>query len=241
MSRCYINEFRPLAQTAEGRSAIQQGNLPPFIDASCRREPDLESKYPSITALCRGEHFAPQLKVGDLVAYMTKDFTYPPNTERARRLVAVLRVLKTWLPVDRRGWPKAHQEAAMWYRQQGLPLPRNCMVRGTEPLPLELTDRYYEGTLREWEAHYWRVVRAHGVFHACEPVFVDVINPPRLKNQQLVEWFGKIPNTWKFTPLDRVAFSQMLDWLADQTLVSARQRIETLKTSILQPALTERF
>jgi hypothetical protein len=53
---------------------LSTANYPPFIDASCRREPDLESRYPSITALCREGHFAPHLHEGDVVAYMTKDF-----------------------------------------------------------------------------------------------------------------------------------------------------------------------
>ena len=91
----YIIDFRPLAETAIGPSAIALHQLPPFIDASCRREPDLESEFPSISALCRGEHFAPLLSEGDVVAYMTKDFVYPQGETRTRRLVAVLRVKKS--------------------------------------------------------------------------------------------------------------------------------------------------
>lgn len=234
---CYINEFRPLAQTAEGRIAIEHGKLPPFIDASCRREPDLVSQYPSISALCREEHFAPHLHEGDVVAYMTKDFAYPATTPSARRLVAVLRIHKTWLPADGKGWPKAHQEAAEWYRQQGLPPPGNCMVRGTKPLPLELTDRY-KPNLRDWEAHYWRVARKHGVFHACEPIFRDLIDPPPLQTRQLLEWFDEIPNPREMLPLAPVAFAKMLDWLAVQTADSARQRLEALKKSLLPQAFT---
>jgi hypothetical protein len=50
---CYLNVFRPLAKTPNGRNAIKQHSLPPFIDASCRREPDLESQLPfvSVTVL----------------------------------------------------------------------------------------------------------------------------------------------------------------------------------------------
>lgn len=140
---CYVNEFRPLAQTPAGRNAIGKHNLTPFIDASCRREPDLESAFPSITALCREGYFAPRLEVGDVVAYMTGNFVFPPNAPRSRRLVAVLRIKHSW---------STHQEAAAWYREQGLPLPGNCIVRGSEPLPLDYTDRYQDD-LRAWEAH----------------------------------------------------------------------------------------
>jgi hypothetical protein len=225
---CYINEFRPLAQTPEGRAAIGFGNLPPFIDASCRREPDLLSVFPSITALCREAYFAPCLHEGDVVAYMTKDFAYPANTQSARRLVAVLRIHRSW---------QTHPNAAEWYQERGLPLPGNCMVSGSQPLPLELTDRD-NPNLRDWEAHYWKVVRAHGVFHACEPVFRDVIDPPRLQNRQLVEWFGKIPNTYEIEPLEPDAFAGMLDWLAVQTADSTRQRLEGLRELLLHRAFT---
>ena len=234
---CYINEFRPLAETPHGRDAIEHGKLPPFIDASCRREPDLESQHPSISALCRGAHFAPHLHEGDVVACMTKDFAYPATTPSARRLVAALRIHKTWQPVDGKGWPKAHQEAAEWYRQQGLLLPGNCMVRGTKPLPLEFTDRN-RANLRDWEAHYWQVARAHGAFHACEPIFLDVIDPPRLQTRQLHEWFGEIPNPREMSPLDPAAFSKMLEWLAVQTADSARQPLVALKKSLLHQAFT---
>jgi hypothetical protein len=231
---CYINEFRPLDATPTGRSAVEHGELPPFIDASCRREPDLESKYPSITALCREGHFAPRLREGDLVAYMTKDFAYPANTPRSRRLVALLRVHESWRPVEGKPGTVAHQQAAEWYRKQGLPPPRNCMVRGSEPLALEFTDRY-KGNLRDWEAHYWKVAREHGVFHACEIMFCDANAPPRLKNQQLAEWFGRIPNTWEISPLAPAAFAKMVHWLALQTPDPARSRLSELAQSLSMP------
>ena len=200
----YINEFRPLAESAAGRQAIAQHKLPPFIDGSCRREPDLESPFPSITALCRGEHFAPRLKVGDMVAYMTKDFAYPPKTDNTRRLVAILQIEKTW---------RSHRDAASWYNEQNLPLPRNCMVAGSEPLPLDFTDRYRNDP-RGWELHYWRIARTEGVFHACRKVFCELIEPPRLKNQQLANWFGgTLPDTRNFPPVPPHVFMKLLRWL----------------------------
>lgn len=213
----YVNEFRPLAQTPAGQRAIEQHHIPPFIDASCRREPDLESAFPSITALCREGYFAPRLQVGDVVAYMTGNLIFPPKTPRSRRLVAVLRIKHSW---------STHQEAAAWYRAQKLPLPGNCMVRGNEPLPLDYTDRYQDD-LRAWEAHYWQVARKHGDFHACEKIFCDVNAPPRLTNRQLVEWFGMIPDPRDPQPLAAKKFILMLEWLWGQPAFAAsRQKLQ---------------
>jgi hypothetical protein len=141
-----------------------------------------------------------------MVAYMTKDFIFPPKTASTRRLVAVLRVVKSW---------ESHELAAEWYRQKDLPAPRNCMVRGSQPLPLDFTDRY-QNDLREWELHYWQVVRKHKVFHACERIFCELIDPPRLTNHQLVEWFGTIPDTRSLPPLPPEAFAKLLRWLSKQ-------------------------
>lgn len=228
---CYINEFRPLAEKDQGRKAIRQHDLSPFIDASCRREPDLESAYPSITALCRKGHFAPHLREGDLVVYMTKQFVYPPTTPSTRRLVAVLRVYKSWRSAEGQPGTSAHNQAAEWYQQEGLPVPRNCMVRGSEPLPLEVTDRY-NPDLRKWEAHYWKVAREYGVFHACQPLFCEVNDPPRLTNQQLAEWFATIPNPREMSPLAPEAFAKMLRWLAEQTSGAASSRLLELSNSL---------
>jgi hypothetical protein len=47
----FYNSFRPLLNTREGRAAIERFGLPPFIDGSCRREPDFQSEFPSISGL----------------------------------------------------------------------------------------------------------------------------------------------------------------------------------------------
>jgi hypothetical protein len=58
------------------------------------------------------------------------------------------------------------------------------------------------------------VAWAHGVFHACEKIFCDVNNPPRLMNRQLVEWFGTIPDARSLPPLPPKKFAKLLNWLA---------------------------
>jgi hypothetical protein len=54
MGAFYVTTYRPICATAEGRRAVDEHQLAPFIDASCRREPDFEAAYPTISALCRG-------------------------------------------------------------------------------------------------------------------------------------------------------------------------------------------
>jgi hypothetical protein len=48
----FLCSFRPLAASVVGQRAANQFGLPRFLDASCRREPDFESAFPSISALC---------------------------------------------------------------------------------------------------------------------------------------------------------------------------------------------
>lgn len=221
---CYVNQFRPLAKTPHGRTAIGQHELPPFIDASCRREPDFASQFPSITALCRRGHFAPRLQPGDVVAYMTADFSFPPGSERTRRLVAVLRVQKSW---------HAHVHAAEWYLQQHLDLPSNCMVPENNPMPLDMTDRY-RPNLKLWDKHYRQTANQFGVFHACEKVFCELHDPPRLTNEQLVHWFDTIPNSRELPPFPPQDFAKMIRWLAGQIADTAsRLRLKALANSLL--------
>jgi len=148
----------------------------------------------------------------------------------------VLRIEQSWYSAKGKPGTAAHKQAAEWYEQQGLPLPRNCMVIGSEPLPLDFTDKD-NPELREWELHYWQVARKHGVFHACESIFCDVNDPPRLRNQQLAEWFGTIPDTWGMPPLPPPRFAKLLRWIAGQTSDAAsRDRLEALARSLLHCA-----
>jgi hypothetical protein len=100
--------------TPNGREAVKRFALPPFVDGSCRREPDFESEFPSISGLCRKAKFAPRLHVGDTAIYVTTKGGW------GRRLVAVLRVRERF---------DSHAEAAEWYRELGLALPGNPLYR----------------------------------------------------------------------------------------------------------------
>jgi hypothetical protein len=92
MSSFYLVTYRPMAYTRRGREAAREFNIPLFADGSCRREPDLERDYPSITTLCRGERFAPRLERGDRVAYIAKKAWYEGVDEAHWRLAAILSV-----------------------------------------------------------------------------------------------------------------------------------------------------
>src|SRR5271157_5978822 len=114
--RRFLATYRPLVKSRAGREAIRQHALLPFIDGSCRREPDFESRFPSIAAICRAGTFAPRLLVGDRIAYLTVKGKYLDAREFGWHLVAVLRVIHRF---------ESHKDAAAWYGRQNQPLPSN--------------------------------------------------------------------------------------------------------------------
>jgi len=193
----FLATYRPIISTAHGRAAVQTFDLAPFVDSSCRREPDLESPYPAISALCRGKLFAPRLGVGDNVVYLTKKGRYGTVPTRHWRLVAVLRVLRQF---------ETHDAAASWYRAQGLAPPSNCIVDGNPPVPLERTggprprNRFGDpadpvGVVNRWNAAYRRRARDCGVMLATEPVLLDLYTPAVLSDEDLGLLGGRMPCT----------------------------------------------
>jgi hypothetical protein len=193
----YLNSFRPLCYNKLGQLAIKRYGLPPFIDASIRREPDFQSPYPSITALCRGAMFAPRLWTGDTVAYMTVKGRYEPEQFSHWRLVAILRVIERF---------ESHKQAAAWYLDKGLPLPSSCMVEGNEPLPYDMTigvippNRFgstsnTDALLRLWDRGYKERASKSGVFLACAADFLELNEPPILTDEAMLKIFGRVPPT----------------------------------------------
>src|SRR3989338_4654926 len=185
MTKAYLSSYSPLCRNRAGRSAIAQYGIPAFVDASCRREPDFESPCPSISALCHKQKFAPRLKPGDCVIYITHKEKYHPYRERHWRLVAILKVERRF---------ETHEEADRWYSGQGYSLPSNCMVEGNPPVPLEKTDRYRK-SLDEWDRNYRVRARYCGAFLVCRPIFIELHNPPRLTDEWMQQVFGRIPGT----------------------------------------------
>lgn len=172
----FLCSFRPLVSTAAGRAAAKTYGLPPFIDGSCRREPDLQHRFPSISALCRTTKFAPRIFKQDHIAYITvKDPNIP------RKLVACLEVMERF---------ENHLDAAKWYKNNG-GLPSNCMVQGNRPAPIEHTSSPNED-LSSWEEFYLDRSKTCGVFLACKVEKISLFDPPSVDLEFI---FGRTPAT----------------------------------------------
>jgi len=181
----YLNSYRPLISRTAGRKAARAYDFPPFIDGSCRREPDFQSQYPSITALCRFTKFAPRLHEDDLIVYTTVKGRYLGEQSPHWRLVAILQVLERF---------QSHKDAAAWYVNQNLSLPSNCMVEGNPPMPLDQTVATHE-TVEEWDRAYRFRARKCPVFLACTSVHLELYNPPIITPEIMSEVFGRLPST----------------------------------------------
>ena len=184
--KIFLNSYRPLVGYREGAKAIAAYNLPPFIDYSCRKEPDFLSAYPSISALCRVEKFAPRLYEGDIAVYITCKGRYLDTEQSHWRLVAILEVLKRF---------ETHTSAAEWYSSQEIAIPSNCVI--ASPLPIEMTAPItgFGTDLRRWDLEYQRRARKCGVFLACKPQFMELYNPPIVTEEMMHMIFNKVPGT----------------------------------------------
>jgi hypothetical protein len=169
----YLTSFYPLCCTAKGRKAIEDNpELRPYIDGSCRREPDFENEYPCITGLCR-PGFAQKLKKNDIIVYVTNK-----RGVRSRMVVAGLKVIEVF---------DNHVNTAKWYTIHGKVLPNNIMVPQTKPFDLNKThqkigwDSWMKGasTLEEWDNCY--LARANSEFSSkvaqCAIIFRRLENP----------------------------------------------------------------
>lgn len=187
MNTIFLNSYNPLIKNRRGEVVIREHGIPPYVDDSCRREPDFESEYPSITALCRGRNFAPHRNKSDVIVYITMKGKYPDYPGRHWRLTAILEVVRRF---------ESHREASKWYINKGVEVPRNCIIPGNNPLPLEMTsnkDKY--SRVERWDAVYKRRARKHGVFLVCKPIFLRLCNPPIITEEIMRCVFGKIPST----------------------------------------------
>lgn len=231
--RYWINTYHPLAATPDGPWSRHIPKLPPFADASCRREPDLEAQHPTITGLCRTRAVT-TLHCGDIVAYFTVKRPYF-GKEGHRRLTAVLRIVHD---------ARSHVQAAKWYEERGLLLPRNVMVYGNPPLPIDATEGgYREGdrivaptspadaprVLAHWDALYEERRLAVGDVRICTPVLLDIWDGYIFNDEQVHRVFGDagFPNTqWRpsgqsaetmVSILHAVGRSDLIEWIIPST------------------------
>ncbi len=201
-----LNSFRPLCMTDIGLRAVNDFDCPPFIDASCRREPDFESEFPSITALCRQEKFAPILFPNDIVVYITVKGKWLTDYDHYR-LISILVVTEK---------KESHLQGAAWYRSKNIPLPSNCMVDDNYPFEFHETAGNYEKKsdinkflnydiekqkqigkrrIEIWNGEYLNKSKKWGDFVITKPIFRELYNPPILTDEDMKKIFGKVPNT----------------------------------------------
>lgn len=220
----YLVTYRPLVHTRAGRHAAATYRLPPFIDASCRREPDLAHDMPAITALCRGRMFAPRLRAGDRVIYMTKVGRWDNGSrDSVWKLVAAVLVAEV-LPT--------HEIAAEWYLGQGQALPSNIMVPGNPPEPWERTSRWIRKELRErlgdpeanpirtiavWDAQYRGRAHAHPAVAVCSVISRRLWTPPTVTRGDWVPLFGGVPHTLTPSAINEPAANALMSRLRGTT------------------------
>ena len=201
-----LNSFRPLCSTTLGLEAIEKYNLPPFIDASCRREPDFQNSYPSISALCRQGRFAPHLRKDDIIVYMTTGGQLQPY-KQGHHLVAILQVEEVY---------KTHEMGKSGYLDANLSIPSNCMVIENPPNDFDKTAGNFERIsqlktflsrteeqrleigrrlLKSWDENYLQRSINFGCFVKTKPLYLNFDNPTQILYSDFDFIFGKVPNT----------------------------------------------
>lgn len=202
-----LNSFMPLCINEYGRLAIEKYNYPPFIDASCRREPDLENRNPSISALCRQGSFAPHLKKGDVIVYITVKGKYPPYKVKHHRLIAILQVEEVY---------DTHEEGMNAYLKYNNSIPSNCMVHNNPPYNYDQTagnikksseikkfllrpqhkqDKIGSRRLEKWNNEYLAKSQQWRSFIRTKKIYTNLENPIPIFLKDFEFIFGKLPNT----------------------------------------------
>ena len=215
-----LNSFRPLCMTEIGLKAIDDYKLPPFIDGSCRREPDFENEFPSITSLCRQGKFAPHLCPNDIVVYITVQGKWFEDFDHYR-LIAIL-VVK-----DKKD---NHSQAASWYQRNNNLIPSNCMVPDNPPFAFDMTmgnfpsKKEIENFLKHvkekqkrigqrridlWNDEYLKKSKKWGDFVITKTIFKNVHTPPLLTLDEMSRIFGKTPNTRNPNKISKEQFREL--------------------------------
>jgi hypothetical protein len=215
-----LNSFYPICHTDIGLRAISQCGFPPFIDASCRREPDFENDYPSITSICRQDKFAPHLIENDIVVYITVKGKWMQNFDHYR-LVAILEV------IDKRD---THLDAASWYRHRDIEIPSNCMIADNPPYQFHETAGNYNtgkeikrflsrdpvkqqtignARIKQWDKEYLFKTQKWGNFVMTKRIFVELSDPPILTEEILDGIFERVPNTQMPNYIEKEQFKKL--------------------------------
>lgn len=177
---------------AVGVQAVNSYNQEPYIDGSCRREPDFQNKYPSISSLCRGYRLVSRLNPNDFVVYCTVRHTYPGKYKYTRFLTAVLKVIDSF---------DTHTAASQSSYYSGN-LPINCMVPNNPPkpflescytfpekggdirflsLPIPAQTIKANAIMRVWNQDYQDRADAYGKLVVTKPLHLNYRTPLKLK------------------------------------------------------------
>jgi len=176
----FLAKYRPLIASENGQRAIKDYSVPPYVDAACRREPDFENPFPGISGLAFADKFAPKLRAGDVVIYVTQKGKYDGFPVLHWRVVAALKVEAHF---------ESHEAAAAWYREHNRALPSNIVVDGNEPVAMERTCQMHADdagkehpvrSLDEWDTRFQERVADYGAFAATRPLYVELNRPPRI-------------------------------------------------------------
>lgn len=187
----FLNSFNPLCSSKKGKQAIEKYGLSPFIDGSCRREPDFEVDNPAITSLCRPKKLIPRLVINDLVIYITNKRKYY-GLGSERRLVAILQVIRL---------EESHCKAMVWYSQNNLNISQNIICANTKPLPADHTHHIHgmrgEVNVCIWDDAYRKRMTNYPKVAICKiwNHILNTENPPLLEDDIMKEIFGRIPGT----------------------------------------------
>lgn len=179
MPKTYLSSFYPLCSTRAGKKAVTKFKLPPFIDGSCRREPDFQNELPCITGLCR-PGFAEKLEIGDKIIYVTNK-----KGIGARKIIAELKVIRIF---------ENHEEASDFYKNNNKTIPNNLMVAGSQPFELEKThckmgwDEWVKSnnSLEQWDNEYIKRAKSKPKVIQCEIIYTNLNNPFKLNEGKLV-------------------------------------------------------
>lgn len=183
----YLLLYSPLANSTYGRGVAARNGIPPYVDASCRREPDFELPSPFISGLCRPAFIA-ALAVGDVLVYITKKSAVH---REGRRLVAVLQMSTVF---------GSHADAAIWYQGCGIRVPHSCIVPGNDPLPIHLTNpKMTAGTAKFKDSKVWdRAVyvpraRSCAKCFSTSALFLNLHSPPIVDDDFWIQRLGGDP------------------------------------------------
>lgn len=201
-----FTSYYPLICTKQGKAAVDKYNLKPYIDGSCRREPDFENPYPAITGLCR-PGFVERLFEGDLVIYTT-------NLQGigVKKFISIFEVIATY---------DSHELAKEWYIKNNISIPNNLIVNETRPFPLEYTHRRTSCSdcghdiVEEWDKGYLERSILFPKVAICKTWKnpIDLDNPSDISIEDLLFIFNRIPGTRNPPYLSNDEWKKFQQWL----------------------------